>query len=208
MERNSYDVEYCRTIFRFISAVVLGYTIYYIHYVMKCPSYANPRTEYGGFYRYLTYQNLYLLYLSNLLLLAGDQFIGHILLHGLVFPGTIVICLSYWYFFVFDRELVHPKGKDKYYPRWLNLIVHAGIIPIAFCNIIGTGFIPVPEISYFLCLLWPGHTYVLYRHIKTVTGEHVYAIFQHFKLYKLCLAAVPFMFICQYTGAYLSNIKL
>ncbi|KAK9885392.1 hypothetical protein WA026_010888 [Henosepilachna vigintioctopunctata] len=54
--------------------------------------------------------------------------IKDLLFTSLAFPLSMFVGLTFWALFTIDRELVFPKVLDKYFPVWLNHIMHTNIM--------------------------------------------------------------------------------
>ncbi|RZC33098.1 androgen-induced gene 1 protein-like [Asbolus verrucosus] len=46
----------------------------------------------------------------------------------LAFPLSMFVGLTFWAIYFVDRELIFPRALDKYFPVWLNHVMHTNIM--------------------------------------------------------------------------------
>ncbi|XP_050309181.1 androgen-dependent TFPI-regulating protein-like [Anthonomus grandis grandis] len=51
-----------------------------------------------------------------------------IVFSSLAFPLSMFVGLSFWGLYLIDRELIFPTILDKYFPSWLNHLMHTNIM--------------------------------------------------------------------------------
>ncbi|XP_034980916.1 androgen-dependent TFPI-regulating protein [Zootoca vivipara] len=160
---------------------------------------------YGGPWKFLTVINLVLqaayfgisllidaLVLMKQLRIAKSMFPFRDLIFGsLAFPVSMLVFVSFWTLFLYDRELVYPKSLDGILPLWLNHAMHTVILPLSLMDLFitphrypskrkGISVLAIGGTAYVYWLLW----------IYSVTGRWVYPIFE-----KLSVPGIGALFV-------------
>lgn len=159
----------------------------------------NPAVRIYGKWRFLTYQNLVIQFITYSLCMASHfsprfRRSRDFVFTTLAFPLGMVVVGTFWsVWFVAGRQYIFPVALEEYYPSWLNHITHSVILPL---NIIQMAVekhqYAASKVSYMtLC----GHmlsytTFILF--IRYQSGKHVYPILQKLD----GIPAVGFMLSC------------
>ncbi|XP_074656908.1 androgen-induced gene 1 protein-like [Tubulanus polymorphus] len=130
---------------------VYAYSIWYDAYEVKLP---RPST-YAGKWKYLTFWNLWIqgmlfgvCFLNDLFgtdYQPGDprrasllQRIRDYTLSVIALPVGLFVVTSFWSIFAYNRELIFPVALDKFFPSWLNHIMHTTVIVFLFVEMLMT----------------------------------------------------------------------
>uniref|UniRef100_T1JCY0 Androgen-dependent TFPI-regulating protein n=1 Tax=Strigamia maritima TaxID=126957 RepID=T1JCY0_STRMM len=113
-----------------------AYAIYYDVNFVKIPGHNVAPRNYAGRWKYLTFWNAVLQVVFYGVCLVCDV-ISHKQLHRfkdfffatIVFPLTLFVFLTFWGLYLVDRRLIFPVILDKYFPNWLNQVLHTMIVP-------------------------------------------------------------------------------
>ncbi|XP_045475923.1 androgen-induced gene 1 protein-like isoform X2 [Harmonia axyridis] len=127
------------------SVLVLYYvaTISFDFVSIKGPPGLRKNISFGGKLRFLTIWNMLLQGLFFTICLLNDiigtnepnpkktpiiRKVKDTLFTALAFPLSIFVGTTFWGIYAVDRELVFPKILDKYFPVWLNHVMHTNIM--------------------------------------------------------------------------------
>lgn len=120
--------------------VNFAYAIYWDLYILKLPF----KRSFGGQWKYLTFWNMWiqLIYFSISLLnnIFGSHASDHksatrlqkvrdYLFATLAFPIGQFVGIIFWTLFNIDREVIFPAFFDKFFPNYINHMMHTTVIP-------------------------------------------------------------------------------
>ncbi|XP_045153768.1 androgen-dependent TFPI-regulating protein isoform X1 [Echinops telfairi] len=109
----------------------------------------NPRAaqifQHGGQWKYLTLINLVLQAIFHGAACLDDVLKGitrkkdikfitafrNLLFTCIAFPISTYVCVAFWALFLYDRELIYPKGLEEIISEWLNHAMHTLILPLS-----------------------------------------------------------------------------
>lgn len=57
--------------------------------------------------------------------------IANYLLFTLVIPTSLTVSTVFWAFYAYDREYIYPRDMDKFYPPWINHVMHTLPVPLS-----------------------------------------------------------------------------
>lgn len=188
-----------------------GYAIYWDVYILKLPT----QRSFGGQWKYLTFWNLWiqLIYFSISLLnsLFGSnakekakasrlQRLRDYFFSTLAFPIGLFVGIIFWSLWHIDRELVFPKAFDKFFPNYINHMMHTTVLPAQLLELILLYHIYPSKLKGMLTTILFCMTYLSWTLVVAhYGGIWVYPIFA-------VLDPVPraaFMIFCSMMGAML-----
>ncbi|XP_075399262.1 androgen-dependent TFPI-regulating protein [Tenrec ecaudatus] len=165
--------------------------------------------HHGGKWKYLTLINLVLQAIFNGIACLDDALKGitkkkdiklitfsrNLFFTCIAFPLSTYVCVVFWALFLYDRELIYPKGLEEIVPGWLNHAMHTWILPLSAAEFFLQPYHYPSTKTAFTLIVTAGLAYmlrILWAYLKT--GMWVYPV-----LAKLSPAGILALF-------FLSNI--
>lgn len=121
-----------------------AYALYFDIYLVKLPK-SQPRHDFGGQWKYLTFWNLWIQF-AYFSISFINSFVGSHAQHKseatklqkvrdyffstVAFPIGIFVTVMFWTLYAIDRELVFPVELDKYFPVYVNHMLHTSVMPL------------------------------------------------------------------------------
>ncbi|XP_058818043.1 androgen-induced gene 1 protein-like [Topomyia yanbarensis] len=150
--------------------------------------------KFGGMWKYLTIWNAVLqaIYFTVALIndLIGTNEISprtkpisrklkDYLFATFVFPGAMLVAITFWVIMTIDRELMLPKALDPIFPNWLNHALHTNIVLFVLLEVC-TSFRQYPSRKDGLTgILSFGVCYLAWLHvIRHYGGVWVYGVLE------------------------------
>ncbi|XP_022207602.2 androgen-dependent TFPI-regulating protein [Nilaparvata lugens] len=109
---------------------------------------------------------------------------------AIVFPTTLLIGLTFWTFFIYDRELIYPEVLDREVPFVLNHCCHTIPPILVFIHLfladqsdinstVCIVLISIMELLYTVCFIWSGIMYGnwIYLMYDTMRADKIASIF-------------------------------
>lgn len=188
-----------------------AYAIYWDVFILKLPT----QRSFGGQWKYLTFWNMWIQmvyfgisFLNNIfgthatdpMSASKLQKIRDFFFATLAFPIGQFVGIVFWTLFYINRELVFPVAFDKFFPNYINHMMHTTVIPAQLLELVLLYHIYPSKkkgifTTFFFCALYLSWTLV----VAHVGGVWVYPIFQ-------VLEPVPraaFMLFCAMFGGLL-----
>ncbi|XP_055550865.1 androgen-induced gene 1 protein-like [Wyeomyia smithii] len=150
--------------------------------------------KFGGIWKYLTIWNSAMQVIYFTLSLINDLIgsnelaprrvpmtrkIKDYLFAAFVFPGAMLVAITFWGILAIDRELIHPKVLEPIFPYWLNHALHTNIVLFMLLELY-TSFRQYPSRKSGLAgLLTFGIGYLTWLHvIHNHSGVWVYSVIE------------------------------
>lgn len=185
-----YPYKYLVYVFHVVGAVQFSYSVFYDYFYVMVPKEVFPLMQaFGGKFKFLTFwdailQSIYFIicvYIDFFVETGSRPFIVKLrdYVHPtLAFPVGMFVGVTFWGLYAVDRELVLPNLLDKYFPTWLNHIMHTNIMFFALLELVLT-YRKYPSRTKGLTgLVLFQLTYMAWMHIVYFkSGQWVYNVF-------------------------------
>ncbi|XP_058449663.1 androgen-induced gene 1 protein-like [Malaya genurostris] len=181
-----------RALLHLVAALHFYYSIYSFTCIKFPPDMLPFGVNFGGIWKYLTIWNAALQAVYFTVALMND-FIGtneimprvkptsrklkDYLFAAFLFPGSLVVAITFWAVMYIDRELMMPKALDPIFPSWLSHALHTNIVLFMLLEIY-TSFRQYPSRKAGLTgILLFGVSYLVWLHvIRQYGGVWVYGV--------------------------------
>lgn len=129
---------------------------------------------------------------------------------SLAFPLSMFVSVTFWGIYLVDRELIFPKILDKYFPVWLNHIMHTNIMVFVLLELV-MSFRMYPTKKRGMSILTVFMLiYLIWFHIiYFYTGVWVYPILEVLNLplkIVFYLSLLGFVLLCYLAGELFNNV--
>lgn len=130
--------------FHMISCVQFAFATYYDYTYVVIPRHVHAsHNAYGGKFVFLTFWNAIIQAVFFLICMLNDWFgtnavnpskppfvrrLKDYMHASICFPVAMFVGITFWSLMAVDRKLVFPKILDKYFPWWLNHLMHTMIM--------------------------------------------------------------------------------
>lgn len=96
---------------------------------------------------------------------------------ALAFPLAMFVGTTFWGIYAVDRELILPRSLDKFFPLWLNHLMHTNIMIFSFLELISSfRMYPRRKLGLFILTAFM-LAYVVWVHVIYYnTGNWVYPV--------------------------------
>lgn len=188
-----------------------GYAIYWDLYILQLPT----QRSFGGQWKYLTFWNMWIQLAYFTISFLNNIFGSHetnkksssslqrfrdLFFSSLAFPIGQFVGIVFWGLFHYNRELVFPAAFDKFFPNYINHMMHTTVLVVQLLELVLL-YHPYPQRKYgmsitmFFCILYLSWTLV----VAFYGGIWVYPIFEVLQP----LQRVGFMAVCALFGGFL-----
>uniref|UniRef100_A0A1B6DLQ4 Uncharacterized protein n=1 Tax=Clastoptera arizonana TaxID=38151 RepID=A0A1B6DLQ4_9HEMI len=176
-----------------IGAVQFSFSVVYDFSYVVVPKDEFPlMSAFSGKFKFLTFWNAIVLSVYFIICCIIDLFvktnkdddpslivrIKDYMLPALAFPIAMFVGITFWGLYAIDRNLVLPVALDKYFPTWLNHIMHTNIMIFVILELILTyRKYPLRRDGLFGLMLYQ-IIYIVWMHIVYLqSGMWVYNVF-------------------------------
>lgn len=194
-----------------IAIANFAYAIYWDLYILKLPT----QRSFGGQWKYLTFWNMWIQLIYFTISFLNNIFGSHatdkkssstlqkirdFLFSTLAFPIGQFVGIVFWTLFKIDRELVFPAAFDKFFPNYINHMMHTTVVPVQLLELILLYHLyPSKKTGTFttviFCLIYLSWTLI----VAHFGGIWVYPIFEVLDP----VSRIAFMVVCSMFGSLL-----
>ncbi|KAK9507069.1 hypothetical protein O3M35_008892 [Rhynocoris fuscipes] len=137
--------------------------------------------------------------------------IGSYLLFTLVFPLSLLTSILFWFFYLWDREIIYPTECDDFIPPFFNHVLHTTPVPLTIIYMLLSNknepsiSLTLPGLTAFLSI----YAYFFFN-IRLTQGVWVYVVLHKIteeQLHYLLSFAVIAPFVFFFLGYKLNSLK-